>query len=97
MTNSSHISELMKHLVDRRKALGLSQSQVADMLEFAKASGAIQVSRFEKGKRVPSLDLLRHWGEALGLKLEWQPKILAQETTRPDCNQLQSTSQEAEE
>lgn len=73
LLEARRVSGLMGELVKRREALGLSQARVAEMLDFTATSGVTQVSRFETGKRTPSVEILTAWGEALGLKLAWQP------------------------
>lgn len=73
LLEARRVSGLMGELVKRREALGLSQARVAELLDFTPTSGVTQVSRFETGKRTPSVEILTQWGEALGLKLAWQP------------------------
>ena len=56
---------IVRKLVEKRKALGLLQADVAGMME----SDANLLSRWERGDRQPFTRNLEKWAHALGFEL----------------------------
>lgn len=59
------MNPLIQALVDRRKALGLTQGAVAEIIRRSPA----HVCRWERGKEEPTLRNIDNWCGALGVKL----------------------------
>lgn len=60
--------EVMLLLIERRKALRLSQRALAELINLSQP----QISLYETGRRsaVPRSDVLARWAAALGLRLK---------------------------
>lgn len=72
--NSTNIGVLLgRNIADRRKALGLTQAELAERL----GADTVTVSRFERGSHLPSLIRLENIANALGLPLA---ELLSQST-----------------
>lgn len=61
---------LLHALVEQRRALGLSQRELAQMVRRS----PVQVHKWEVGKAEPSLRNLENWCDALGFELKISPK-----------------------
>lgn len=72
--NATTIGVLLgRNIADRRKALGLTQAELAEKL----GADTVTVSRFERGSHLPSLLRLERIADTLGLPLA---ELLSQST-----------------
>lgn len=62
--------QLMRELAEKRAALGLTQSDVANRMKTSQSA----VARLERGEVDPQLSTLKRFAEALGLRIEWSFK-----------------------
>jgi transcriptional regulator with XRE-family HTH domain len=61
------VSYIVQQLIDRRKALGLSQREVGRRIGSISTS---TVCTIERGEHLPRLDTLTSWAAALGLEVQ---------------------------
>lgn len=59
------VPEYAKMLTYARQQKGILQAKIAKKLGVSH----MQVSHFEKGKRIPRVDVLDQWADALGMEL----------------------------
>ena len=75
------VARLSRNMTARRHALGLTQAQVAERLSLDTET----VSRFERGKHVPSLATLERLASVLVTSVA---DLLAEESREPNDNAL---------
>ena len=66
--NKNNLPTLGKRLRSVREQAGISQSALAERLGFSKAA---VISRFERGERLPSVDILIKLAELYHIDLHW--------------------------
>ena len=64
--NGWFFAQLADHVAERRRAMGLSQKQLADLTGTTQPA----IARLEKGGRPPRIDTLLRIAEALGCDLQ---------------------------
>jgi transcriptional regulator with XRE-family HTH domain len=64
-----HIKHLAAKLLAIRRSLGLSQTQMAQLLPMIKGAGS-RLSEFESGRRVPNVLVLMAYARAAKIPLE---------------------------
>ena len=63
-------ASLVGTLVERRKALGISQRQLDGMIGVSES----MVAKWESGMRFPTTKSLERWAQALGYTVQLRPR-----------------------
>lgn len=70
MTDEEFLKMLGRNVRDRRKELGLTQTELANRIGTAsKENQRSYISKLEAGQRNPGIVLMRHMSEALGVSI----------------------------
>ena len=74
----NQMSVLVHKLVERRKSLDMSQQDVAEATGMA----APNIARIESCKRIPTMQVLAKYADAVGMKIEIDVVSISQEDNK---------------